>query len=93
MRYKRSCFNPTLAKHDLRRFWPLPVAIFVFFLVTMVLDYYNSMVSITSGNVAYAVRVKFEIMCISVIYMQNISRVVIEDSFALTGWKVDARRN
>ena len=55
MRYKRSCFNPTLAKHDLRRFWPLPVAIFVFFLVTMVLAYHNSMVSITSGNVAYAV--------------------------------------
>ena len=45
MRCKTSCFNPTLAKHSLKRFWPLPVAIFVFLLVVMVMNYYTSMVS------------------------------------------------
>ena len=45
MRCKKSCFNPTLAKHDLKRFWPLPVAIFLFLLVFMVSNYYTSMIS------------------------------------------------
>lgn len=43
MRYKTSCFNPTLAKHDLRRFWPLPVLIFLFLTLIMVPNYYTSM--------------------------------------------------
>lgn len=51
MRYKTSCFNPTLAKHDLKRFWPLPVLIFAFFALVMFPDYYSSMISIRSGTV------------------------------------------
>lgn len=44
MRYKTSCFNPTLSKHDLKRFWPLPVLVFLFLTLVMVPNYYNSMI-------------------------------------------------
>lgn len=50
MRCKTSCFNPTLAKHSLKRFWPLPVIIFLFLLVAMVFSYYTTMLSIGSGT-------------------------------------------
>ncbi len=51
MQYKRSCFNTTLARHTRRRFWPLPVLIFLFFLVTMVLPYYTEMTRIASDRI------------------------------------------
>lgn len=49
MRCKTSCFNPTLAKHNLKRFWPLPVAIFLILLVVMVFNYYTSMLYVNTG--------------------------------------------
>lgn len=41
MKCKTSCFNPSLAKNDLRRFWPLPVCSFFLFLFSLVLPFYR----------------------------------------------------
>ncbi len=41
MRYKTSCFNPTLARNSLLRFWPLPLGVFGFYLLTLALPFYN----------------------------------------------------
>ena len=41
MKCKTSCFNPSLAKNDLQRFWPLPVCSFFLFLFSLVLPFYR----------------------------------------------------
>lgn len=50
MRYRTSCFNPTLARHNLRRFWPLPVLIFLFFALVMGIDYHTNVADVLSGR-------------------------------------------
>lgn len=55
MRLKTSCFNPSLAKNSLRRFWPLPVCAALAFLLTMVLPYYTHMREITQDSAPLAV--------------------------------------
>lgn len=37
MRYKTSCFNPVLCRNYLRRFWPLPAAVLLTVLLTLLL--------------------------------------------------------
>ena len=41
MKCKTSCFNPSLFKNDLRRFWPLPVCSFFLFLCSLTLPLYR----------------------------------------------------
>lgn len=43
MRYKRSCFNSTLMKHDLRRFWPMPVVLLLLFLLLLLPSAHSSL--------------------------------------------------
>lgn len=49
MKCKTSCFNPSLAKNDLRRFWPLPVCSFLVFFVSLVLPIYRFLYVVNSG--------------------------------------------
>lgn len=53
MKCKTSCFNPSLAKNDLRRFWPLPVCSFLVFFVSLVLPLYRHLYSAISGQLGY----------------------------------------
>ena len=53
MKCKTSCFNPSLAKNDLRRFWPLPVCSFLVFFVSLVLPLYRYLYSAISGQLGY----------------------------------------
>ena len=53
MKCKTSCFNPSLAKNDLRRFWPLPVCSFLVFFVSLVLPFYHYLYRATSGQLEY----------------------------------------
>lgn len=55
MRLKTSCFNPSLAKNSLRRFWPLPVCAALAFLLTIALPYYTYMREITQDSAPLAV--------------------------------------
>lgn len=48
MKCKTSCFNPSLAKNTLRRFWPLPVCSFFLFLFSLVLPFYRFVHEATS---------------------------------------------
>lgn len=43
MQCKKSYFEPTLAKHDLRRFWPLPVTIMLLFALIMLSSFSSAM--------------------------------------------------
>ena len=54
MKCKTSCFNPSLAKNTLRRFWPLPVCSFFLFLCFLVLPYYTYLREITQPGAPYA---------------------------------------
>lgn len=54
MKCKTSCFNPSLAGNDLRRFWPLPVCSFFLFLCFLVLPYYTYLREITQSGVPAA---------------------------------------
>ena len=54
MRFKTSLFNPSLAKDQLRRFWPLPVCAALAFLLTMALPYYTHLREITQAGVPMA---------------------------------------
>ena len=49
MKCKTSCFNPSLFKNDLRRFWPLPVCSFLVFFVLLVLPLYHELQTETAG--------------------------------------------
>ncbi len=49
MKCKTSCFNPSLFKNDLRRFWPLPVCSFLVFFVSLVLPLYHELRTETAG--------------------------------------------
>lgn len=49
MKCKTSCFNPSLAKNDLRRFWPLPVCSFLAFFVSLVLPLNHELQTETAG--------------------------------------------
>ena len=49
MKCKTSCFNPSLAKNDLRRFWPLPVCSFLAFFVSLVLPIYRFLYIVNAG--------------------------------------------
>lgn len=49
MKCKTSCFNPSLAKNDLRRFWPLPVCSFLVFFVSLVLPIHRYLYVENSG--------------------------------------------
>ncbi len=49
MKCKTSCFNPSLAKNDLRRFWPLPVCSFLVFFVSLVLPIYRFLYIVNAG--------------------------------------------
>lgn len=49
MKCKTSCFNPSLAKNDLRRFWPLPACSFLVFFVSLVLPIYRFLYVVNSG--------------------------------------------
>lgn len=53
MKCKTSCFNPSLAKNDLRRFWPLPVCSFLMFFVSLVLPLYRHLYRAISGQLGY----------------------------------------
>ena len=53
MKCKTSCFNPSLAKNDLRRFWPLPVCSFLVFFVSLVLPLYRHLYRAISGQLGY----------------------------------------
>lgn len=53
MKCKTSCFNPSLAKNDLRRFWPLPVCSFLVFFVSLVLPLYRHLYRVISGQLGY----------------------------------------
>ena len=53
MKCKTSCFNPSLAKNDLRRFWPLPVCSFLMFFVSLVLPLYRHLYRVISGQLGY----------------------------------------
>lgn len=50
MRYRTSFFNPGLAKHFLRRFWPLPVAIALLVGLGTVPSIYGDFCNAVSGN-------------------------------------------
>ncbi len=54
MKCTTSCFNPSLAKNTLRRFWPLPVCSFFLFLCFLVLPYYTYLREITQPGAPYA---------------------------------------
>ena len=41
MRYKTSCFNPTLFRQNLCRFWPLPVGVFAYYLLSVVMPFWE----------------------------------------------------
>lgn len=49
MKCKTSCFNPSLFKNDLRRFWPLPVCSFLVFFVSLVLPIHRYLYIENSG--------------------------------------------
>ena len=49
MKCKTSCFNPSLFKNDLRRFWPLPVCSFFLFLCSLTLPLYRYLSDETTG--------------------------------------------
>lgn len=51
MRYKTSFFNPTLLKHNLRRFWPLAVLILAGGLLCLTTNYHAS---VLSGTMEYS---------------------------------------
>ena len=53
MKCTTSCFNPSLAKNDLRRFWPLPVCSFLVFFVSLVLPLYRYLYRAISGQLGY----------------------------------------
>lgn len=53
MKCTTSCFNPSLAKNDLRRFWPLPVCSFLVFFVSLVLPLYRHLYRVISGQLGY----------------------------------------
>ena len=53
MKCKTSCFNPSLAKNDLRRFWPLPVCSFLVFFVSLMLPLYRHLYRVISGQLGY----------------------------------------
>lgn len=53
MKCTTSCFNPSLAKNDLRRFWPLPVCSFLVFFVSLVLPLYRHLYRAISGQLGY----------------------------------------
>jgi ABC-2 type transport system permease protein len=40
---KTSCFNGTLAKNSLRRFWPLPVGVLLYYLLGLIVPFYRTM--------------------------------------------------
>ena len=41
MRFRTSCFNPTLLQQNLRRFWPLPVGIFAYYFLSVVMPFWE----------------------------------------------------
>ena len=47
MQFKTSWFNPSLAKNQLRRFWPLPVCATLALLLILVLPYYSCLRELT----------------------------------------------
>ena len=47
MRYKTSCFNPTLLRHNLRRFWPLAVVVLAVGLLCLTTNYHASVLNWT----------------------------------------------
>lgn len=49
MKCKTSCFNPSLFKNDLRRFWPLPVCSFLAFFVFLVLPLHHELQTEAAG--------------------------------------------
>ena len=55
MKCKTSCFNPSLSKNDLRRFWPLPVCSFFLFLCTLVLPLYRYLGDETAGMLPHVI--------------------------------------
>ncbi len=54
MRFKTSLFNPSLAKNQLRRFWPLPVCAALAFLLFMALPYYTYLRDTIQNGLPYA---------------------------------------
>lgn len=68
MKCKTSCFNPSLAKNDLRRFWPLPVCSFLAFFVSLVLPLYRNLQDMLVYQIywdAYAERTHQEVTSIA----------------------------
>lgn len=68
MKCKTSCFNPSLAKNDLRRFWPLPVCSFLVFFVSLVLPLYRNLQDMLVYQIywdAYAERTHQEVTSIA----------------------------
>lgn len=50
MRYKTSCFNPAIARNDLQRFWPLPLAVLGIVFLRMVLLVLNAAQQRATGD-------------------------------------------